>query len=76
MNAALWLLIGLQVRGWLRYLLRSLRTLKGALLALVGLAVFVPWLLASCPAPRPGRRLVRPQPPRRWPGPACCSTAS
>jgi hypothetical protein len=46
MNAALWLLIGLQVRGWLRYLLRNLRTLKGALLALVGLAVFVPWLLA------------------------------
>ena len=54
MNAALWLLIGLQVRGWLRYLLRSLRTLKGALLALVGLAVFVPWLLALVLAPRPG----------------------
>jgi hypothetical protein len=53
MNAALWLLIGLQVRGWLRYLLRSLRTLKGALLALVGLAVFVPWLLALVLTPRP-----------------------
>lgn len=54
MNAALWLLIGLQTRGWLRYLLRSLRTLKGALLALVGLAVFVPWLLALILMPRPG----------------------
>ncbi|HTU19382.1 MAG TPA: putative ABC exporter domain-containing protein [Gemmataceae bacterium] len=54
MNTALWLLIGLQMRGWLRYLLRSLRTLKGALLALVGLAVFVPWLLAVVLTPRPG----------------------
>lgn len=53
MNAALWLLIGLQVRGWLRYLLRSLRTVKGALLALVGLAVFVPWLFFLIFAPRP-----------------------
>ena len=53
MNAALWLLIGLQMRGWLRYLMRSLRTLKGALLALVGLAVFVPWLLALILMPRP-----------------------
>lgn len=54
MNSALWLLIGLQMRGWLRYLLRSLRTLKGALLALVGVAVFVPWLLALILMPRPG----------------------
>jgi hypothetical protein len=53
MNAALWLLIGLQARGWLRYLLRSLRTVKGALLALVGLMVFVPWLLAVFLMPRP-----------------------
>jgi hypothetical protein len=45
-NAALWLLIALQRRGWLRSLGRSLRTLKGALLAAVGLAVFVPWLLS------------------------------
>ncbi|HEY7312991.1 MAG TPA: putative ABC exporter domain-containing protein [Gemmataceae bacterium] len=45
MNRALWLLIGLQLRGWLRYLLRSLRTVKGALLALVGAAVFVPWVM-------------------------------
>lgn len=53
MNAALWLLIALQVRGWLRYLRRSLGTVKGALLALVGLAVFVPWLLAVVLVPRP-----------------------
>jgi hypothetical protein len=44
-NNALWLLIGLQLRGWLRYLGRSLRTVKGALLALVGLSVFLLWLL-------------------------------
>jgi hypothetical protein len=43
-NRALWLLIGLQLRGWLRYLVRSLLTLKGALLALVGVMVFIPWL--------------------------------
>jgi ABC-2 type transport system permease protein len=45
-NNALWLLIGLQMGGWLRYLGRSLRTVKGVLLALVGVAVFLPWLLS------------------------------
>jgi hypothetical protein len=54
MNGALWLLIGLQLRGWLRYLLRSLRTLKGAFLALVGLSVFLPWLLAVILSPTRG----------------------
>src|SRR4051812_3664982 len=44
MNRALWLLIRLQLGGWFRYLGRNVRTLKGALLALVGLCVFVPWL--------------------------------
>jgi hypothetical protein len=52
MNPALWLLIGLSLRAWLRYLLRSLRTLKGALLAGVGLAVFLPWLALLIFAPR------------------------
>lgn len=52
MNGALGLLIGLQLRGWLRYLLRSLRSVKGALLALVGAAVFFPWLMAVLFAPR------------------------
>jgi Putative ABC exporter len=46
MNRALWLLLGLQLRGWLRYLGRSLRTVKGALLALVGACVFFPWVLS------------------------------
>jgi hypothetical protein len=41
MNPALWLLIGLQLRGWLRYLLRGLRTVKGLALALVGGGVFL-----------------------------------
>jgi hypothetical protein len=52
MNGALWLLVGLQLRGWLRYLLRSLGSIKGALLALVGAMVFVPWLLTILFAPR------------------------
>jgi hypothetical protein len=52
MNGALWLLIGLHLRGWFRYLLRSLRTVKGALLALIGAAVFVPWMAAVVLAPR------------------------
>lgn len=53
MGGALWLLIGLHAKGWLRFLLRSLRTLKGALLAIVGMLVFLPWLMArllSAPA--------------------------
>src|ERR1700722_12023465 len=46
MNRALWLLLGLQMRGWGRYLGQSMRTLRGALLVLVGAGVFFPWLLA------------------------------
>ncbi len=45
MNRALWLLMALQMRGWLRYLGRNLRTIRGALLALVGFCVFVPWMI-------------------------------
>jgi Putative ABC exporter len=43
-NRALWLLLGLQLRGWLRVGTRSLGTVKGALLAMVGLGVFALWL--------------------------------
>jgi hypothetical protein len=45
-NAALWLLIGLQLRGWVRYLLRSLVTLRGALLAILGGTFFTLWLIS------------------------------
>ena len=44
MNRALWLLLGLQMRGWLRSLTRRLGTVRGAVMALVGLAAFVLWL--------------------------------
>ena len=44
MNRALWFLLGLQLRGWLRFGTRSLGTVKGALMALVGLSVFALWL--------------------------------
>ena len=43
MNRALWLLLGLQLRGWGRNLVRSLGTVKGVLLAAVGLGVFLLW---------------------------------
>src|SRR6185437_5209951 len=56
LHSALWLLIGLQLRGWLRYLLRSLRTPKGALLGLVGGTVFCLWMLTVVFAPRQGGR--------------------
>ncbi len=46
MNAALWLLIGMQLHGWLRYFLRSLLTLRGALLATLGGTFFALWLLS------------------------------
>ncbi len=46
MPRALWLLLGLQTRAWLRSAGRSLGTVKGALLVLLGLAVFLPWMLS------------------------------
>jgi hypothetical protein len=51
MHSALWLLIRLQMRGWVRYLGRSVRTVKGALLVVVGLIVFVPFLFLVLLAP-------------------------
>jgi hypothetical protein len=50
-TGALGLLLWLQLRGWLRYLRRSLATVRGALLVLVGLGVFIPWLLAMLADP-------------------------
>jgi hypothetical protein len=51
-NRALWLLIGLQLRAWPRFFYRSLATVKGALLAIVGAGVFIPWLAAMLYLPR------------------------
>lgn len=68
MNGALGLLIGLQLRGWLRYLLRSLRSVKGALLALVGAAVVFPWLMAVLFAPRHGGGWLSNNLPESGPG--------
>jgi hypothetical protein len=42
--SALALLIRLQLRGWARYLVRGLATVKGASLALVGLLFFAGWI--------------------------------
>jgi Putative ABC exporter len=40
MNSALWLLIGLQIKGWVRFFFRGLRTVKGIAFALFGLFFF------------------------------------
>jgi hypothetical protein len=50
-NPALWLLIRLQLVGWVRHLGRNLRTVKGALLALVGLAIVLLWLTSLLLSP-------------------------
>src|SRR5438552_1032240 len=52
MNRALWLLMGLQLRGRCRSLLRVLSTPKGAVLGLVGALVCGIWLWAVIAAPR------------------------
>jgi hypothetical protein len=45
-SRALVLLIALQMRGWGRYLGRNLRTVRGAITALIGGGFFVMWLTA------------------------------
>jgi hypothetical protein len=50
-SRALLLLVRLQAYGWLRFLVRNLRTVKGAILAVVGLLVFVPWILTLVAMP-------------------------
>jgi ABC-type transport system involved in multi-copper enzyme maturation permease subunit len=44
-NKALWLLLGFQFRGWLRSLLRGLRSFRRAFLGLVGLSVLLVMML-------------------------------
>ncbi len=55
MSRALWLLLRLQMRGWLRYLGRGVGTVRGLLLLLVGLGVLIPWLGAVLLGPGAGR---------------------
>jgi len=43
-SRALFLLIGLELRGWGRRGVRSLRTVRGAMLVGLGLLFFIPWL--------------------------------
>jgi hypothetical protein len=50
-SAALWLLLGLQTKGWFRFLARNLRTVKGALLALLGGGMFALWLTSVVLSP-------------------------
>jgi hypothetical protein len=52
-HRALWLLLGLRLRGWLRRLRRALSTVRGALLAAFGFLLFVAWLLPSLLVPSP-----------------------
>ena len=51
MDRSLFLLLRLRAWAWLRRLGRNLRTLKGALLGLVGSLLFAPMLIASIFAP-------------------------
>jgi hypothetical protein len=55
MSRALWLLLGLQMRGWGRYLGRGARTVRGLVLLLVGLGIFGSWLLAVLAGPGAGQ---------------------
>ena len=45
MDRALWLLLGLRLRGWLRRLRKALSTVRGILVALFGLGMFTLWLV-------------------------------
>jgi hypothetical protein len=46
MDRALWLLIGLRFKSWWRRMGRMLQSVKGIVLGLLGLLVFVPWLVS------------------------------
>jgi hypothetical protein len=55
---ALVLLIALQLWGWVRYLGRGLRTMRGALTALVGGGFFAAWMAAVLLTPDGGMRIA------------------
>jgi hypothetical protein len=54
MPRALWQLMFLQYRGWLRQTARKAATLKGALFGLIGLAVLALWLVPLLLTPHEG----------------------
>lgn len=47
MNRALFLLLSLRLKGWLRRFGRNLRTVKGIALTVLGLVFFLPWLFSN-----------------------------
>jgi hypothetical protein len=65
-SPGLWLLIGLQMRGWVRYLARNVRTVKGALLAVVGAAVLLAWLMSLLLSPAAAAGAMDPAGVRRY----------
>lgn len=66
MDSALWLLLRLRLKAFLRRMGRSLRTGKGIALTLVGLVVIVPWMLSVFYAPRVGPMAADPAAIRRF----------
>lgn len=56
MSSSLWLLVRMQGNAWVRKFYRSLHTVRGSLLALLGLAVVGLWLWAATMAPRSAAR--------------------
>jgi hypothetical protein len=70
MRSALWLLLFLHLKSWGRYLVRSLATVKGALLIVLGLLVFAPMLLQVLLQPANGASRWGTDAIRTW-GPGC-----
>ncbi|MCI0462816.1 MAG: putative ABC exporter domain-containing protein [Gemmataceae bacterium] len=64
MDRALWLLGWLRLVGWLRRIGRSLTTVRGALLVVVGALVFLPWVLSPLLVDAPPTRDL--EPVQRW----------
>jgi Putative ABC exporter len=52
-DSALWLLLILRFKGWLRRFGRSLGSVKGILLTLLGMVFFLPWLISMMSAGSP-----------------------
>src|SRR5438445_13614961 len=58
MHRALWLLIGLQLRGWLRFAMRNFASVRGVLFFLVGLGLFSIWIMSLFFTPTGSSRLT------------------